>query len=162
MKRTLLFILITIFIANELYAKDKDPEFVKIQNQELVKFNKNNIELKLEVVIYNPRRIKAKLKSGTIEVFVRDKLLGTITDVEPVKLRKKANTSIPIYFNGKTGRAIASAFTQGGKLFFGGRLKAHLNGEIKVRALFIPLKINIMEDIKFKLSDINSKKEIAE
>jgi len=73
----------------------KKPEFLRVENIEVVKANLKNVELKANAIFKNPNSLGGKLWTNDIKVFIDEKYIGTVT-AEEFKVPAKKDFSIPL------------------------------------------------------------------
>ena len=133
-------------------VKEK-PQFIKVENIEVLESNSEFLTLSADAYFINPNDIGGQLKSDGIKVFVNSNEMATVSS-ESFKVPAKKEFSIPlkasisidsIFSNKNIGRLIGSLFSK--------KVKVQYKGNIKYKALGITYtyEVDKIEDIKIKL-----------
>lgn len=126
-------------------ASSKDPEFVKLKNTRLLKFNKEEIQLESTAVFYNPNKAKLKLREIYIDVYIDDTYLTTIDQTKVSKIKKKRTFEIPLHIKVKPENKLASLVSKALKALVTNQVKLRYEGFVKVSAYGIPVKVRLKE-----------------
>ena len=133
-------------------VKEK-PQFIKVENIEVLESNSEFLTLSADAYFINPNDIGGQLKSDGIKVFMNSNEMATVSS-ESFKVPAKKEFSIPlkasipidsIFSNKNIGRLIGSLFSK--------KVKVQYKGNIKYKALGITYtyEVDKIEDIKIKL-----------
>ena len=133
-------------------VKEK-PQFIKVDNIEVLESNSEFLILSADAYFINPNDIGGQLKSDGIKVFVNSNEMATVSS-ESFKVPAKKEFSIPlkasisidsIFSNKNIGRLIGSLFSK--------KVKVQYKGNIKYKALGMTYtyEVDKSEDIKIKL-----------
>jgi hypothetical protein len=88
-------------------------------------------------------------------VFYEDTKLGTIIEVNDVKIPKKSSFDIPLQLAIKPGPTALKLISGSAKLVFGGKVKIGYVGYVKIRALgMIPIKIKLDQTDTYEWKDL--------
>ncbi|MDB5228225.1 MAG: hypothetical protein JWN78_2418 [Bacteroidota bacterium] len=138
-------------------ADDKDPYLVKTKNFHVNHFSLQQIDLGTTAVIYNPYKVKVNIDEILIDVFIREKKLGTITEAaDVVKIKKVSAFDLPLKVDVKTGPTLSNLFAEGAKMALkGNKIGVDFKGYIKLKALgFVPVRVKIDQTEYFGMKDI--------
>ncbi|MCB9032902.1 MAG: LEA type 2 family protein [Chitinophagales bacterium] len=135
---------------------NKEPYLVETKDFKIQDFSLSTIDLGITCVIFNPYKVKVKVTEIVIDVFVEDKLLGTIfDDAEIIPVTKQSNFDLPVKISVKTGATLSKFSSTFWKLATGKQVRVDYKGYVKVKALgFIPVKVKINQTEYFDKSDI--------
>ncbi len=134
---------------------EESPYFVKMKDVKLKSLSFSELNINSQAVFFNTYNAKAKLTEVSIDIYVENKFIGTVTQTEDVDIPKKSAFDIPINIAAKTSSSIGSVFWQGGRMVFGKTVEIKFEGYIKIKALnFVPLKIPISSTEYYSLKDI--------
>lgn len=97
-RTTFLFACIVLISSCKISA----PTFKGLQSPELKNEN-GAMTLRTEVLMYNPNKIRVRLQSVNMDVFLNDKQLGTIGEEPDLLIKRKSDFAIPISLSVKTG-----------------------------------------------------------
>ena len=133
-------------------VKEK-PQFIKVENIEVLESNSEFLTLSADAYFINPNDIGGQLKSDGIKVFMNSNEMATVSS-ESFKVPAKKEFSIPlkasipidsIFSNKNIGRLIGSLFSK--------KVKVQYKGNIKYKALGMTYtyEVDKSEDIKIKL-----------
>ena len=90
-----LFIL-TAFVLLTGCATFQEPEFRGSEGVKMDKMDGKEITLSANVKVYNPNWYALKIKPSTVDVYLEDKLMGTIELTKKVKMKGKQETSLSL------------------------------------------------------------------
>ncbi len=78
-------------------VKPKAPEFRSIQNIEKPTYKSGDVNIKGEIVMYNPNRFGFNIKNTEIDVFINQKNVTSIKklDLTKVKVKNRAEFAVP-------------------------------------------------------------------
>jgi LEA14-like dessication related protein len=120
--------------------KFEEVEFKGVEEFKMPKINDKQVVLNLVVKVENPNNYKIKIKSSDMEVFVEEKMIGTLHLVEKIVIRKKKEDNYMIQ---------ASVDLEKGALFSMAKyaLKKEINirikGKVKGSVMGVSKKIDI-------------------
>lgn len=148
-----LIILSTIILAFISCKVKEKPEFIKVDNVEIVESNSKYVVVSADAFFLNPNDIGGKLKTDGIKVFINDNEMATIT-TENFKVPAKKEFSIPLTANIPTD-SIMSNKSIGGLLnsLFSQKMKVQYKGDIIYKALGFSYtyEVDRIENVKIKL-----------
>ncbi len=151
MKR--LIILSTICVMFNSCSVREKPEFINIENIQVVKSTSKYITLTADAFFINPNDIGGKLKTDGINVLINDRQLASVS-TQSFEVPAKQEFSIPlkvdiptdsIFSNKNLGGLIGSLFSK--------RIKVQYQGDIiyQVFGFSYAYKVDLTEQIKIKL-----------
>ena len=126
MKKVLYFMTLFLLIAS--CAIQKKPIFIKVDNIEILSYERDTVRLKAEAFFKNPNDIGGKLSTDSIFVFVNGAKLARVTSAS-FKIPARKEFAIPMLVEIPTKRIFES--NKNGIL--GGLLNSVLNKSIKVQ-----------------------------
>ena len=151
MKR--LIILSTIYISLFSCSVKEKPEFLSIENIDVVESTSKYVTITANAHFINPNDIGGNLKTEEIKVFVNDNQLATVS-TESFKVPAKKEFSIPLKANIPTD-SIFSNKNLGGLIgsLFSKKIKVQYKGDIiyKVFGFSYTYNIDKTEQVKIKL-----------
>ncbi len=151
MKR--LIILSTILILLFSCKVKEKPEFLSIENIEVVESTSKYITITADAIFINPNDIGGHLKTDEIRVFVNDNQLASVS-TKSFKVPAKKEFSIPLKANIPTD-SIFSNKSLGGLIgsLFSKKIKVQYKGDIIYKALGFSYThtIDKTEQVKIKL-----------
>lgn len=130
-------------------GKIKEPEYLDVNNVSLNTKNLVNTTLSADVRFYNPNRYNINLKSGSLDIFVENKLLGH-TELDSTIILPKLDTfQIPVVVQVDMKNAIGNALA----LSMKDSVLVRLEGKIKVgrSGVFITRPVHYESREKLKL-----------
>jgi hypothetical protein len=149
-------ILLFFTTATAVAGPDQPPYYVKMKGFKVQSFNRHKIELHATAVFYNTYNNKAKLEAVEIDVFLEDRLLGRISQLEEVKVPKLSAFDVPLVLKLEPpGPAVMNSLWQGSRLLVGQKVTITYKGFIKLKAIgFIPIKIPMEDKVQVSLKDL--------
>ncbi|QXP78360.1 MULTISPECIES: LEA type 2 family protein [Winogradskyella] len=149
-KRLLMFSLIFTLLFNCSFTKK--PEFVRLENIEVIDSNSKNITIRAEALFLNKNDVGGTLKTDDLKVYLNDlELASVISDEFDVPRRK--NFTIPLTVKVATasltsdknlGSLLGSLLTQSLKLHYKGAIK------YKIMGYSSTYTVNEIQDVKIK------------
>lgn len=147
-----LIILSTICIALISCSVNEKPQFIGLENIEVLESNSKYVTFTADALFLNPNDIGGELQTDDIKVFVNDNELASIS-TESFKVPAKKEFSIPLKTNILTDSLFSNKSIGGliGSLF-SKKIKVQYKGAIKYRAFGFSYIYNIdqTEDVKIK------------
>lgn len=150
--KTLLFILITFFSFQSLFAAPTAPEFVRTKDWNIDKVNGTEIILTAKVVFYNPNKIKAKLNSLDLDIKFNNLFIGKVIQTDIVKINGKSSFDIPIRIKFDLKESGFNLNNVIG-LITNKKFIVNLDGFLKAKVFLMPFKVNVNVKQEFKASD---------
>ena len=151
MKR--LIILSTIWMVFFSCSVKEKPEFLSVENIEVIESTSKYITITADALFMNPNDIGGDLKTEEIKVFVNDNQLASVS-TESFKVPAKKEFSIPLKANIPTD-SIFSNKSIGGLIgsLFSKKIKVQYKGDIiyKVFGFSYTYNIDKTEQVKIKL-----------
>ena len=151
MKR--LIILSTIWVIFFSCSVKEKPEFLSVENVEVIESTSKYITITADALFMNPNDIGGNLKTEEIKVFVNDNQLASVS-TKSFKVPAKKEFSIPLKANIPTD-SIFSNKNLGGLIgsLFSKKIKVQYKGDIiyKVFGFSYTYNIDKTERIKIKL-----------
>lgn len=152
MKQRMLFILITFTLVFNCTFNEQ-PQFIGVENIEVVNSNLKSITLKADAHFINPNDVGGILKTDDLKVYINDTEVATVVSDE-FKVPSKKNFTIPLIVAVATD-SIVDKKSLGGLLgsLISQRLKVQYKGDIKYKVLGFSssYSVNQTQDIKIKL-----------
>lgn len=146
-------ILSTIFVLFLGCSTKEKPEFLRVENIQVLESTSENILLSADAYFNNPNAIGGHLQSDGIKVIINDKEMATVSS-EAFKVPAKKDFSIPLQAEIPTDRVL-DINNLGGLLnsLLNKSLKVQYVGEIKYKVLGFShtYTIDKTEHIKIKL-----------
>ncbi|MCO5230845.1 MAG: hypothetical protein M9958_06780 [Chitinophagales bacterium] len=146
-------LVISLLFSSYAEAPSTEPYFVKMKGFKVVTFNAKRIELSSIAVFFNTYNHKAKLKEVNIDVYLENKYLGKVNNLEDVSIPKSSAFDIPLILNlDPPGPAITNSLWQGTKLLTGQKVKIRYEGYIKLKVLaFVPITVKIKDEMSYSI-----------
>ena len=144
-----------IFLTTSCALKKK-PEFIKVDNIQLIEANSKHITLGADALFNNPNVVSGRLNTDGVSVFINDVAFGFIS-AEEFKVPAKDNFNIPLQIQIKTNELLGkdpNGFLNGLlNSILNRNLKVTYKGVIQFKALGFTYKypISKTETIKVKL-----------
>ncbi len=132
---------------------NEKPEFLRVENIEIVESTSDHITLSADAFFLNPNDIGGELKSDGIKVFVNDEEMATISS-ESFEVPAKKEFSIPLQANIPSRKVLNTNTLQGiFNSLLNQKIKVQYLGDIEYKALGIShtYAIDKTEDVKIKL-----------
>jgi LEA14-like dessication related protein len=148
---TLLF----LFFINSttVFASPKSPEFVRTKEWKISRLPSGNIVLTTKAVFYNPNKAKAKLKDITLNVFANDDFIGTVNQIEKIKIHGNSSFDIPLRLEFNLKDSKIDLFGSLLNLMSNNKFIVDIIGDIKMNIFCIPFKVRIAEQEEFSIKD---------
>lgn len=146
-----LFIL-TAFVLLTGCATFQEPEFRGSEGVKMDKMDGKEITLSANVKVYNPNWYALKIKPSTVDVYLEDKLMGTIELTKKVKMKAKqeSSLSLPLLATLEDG-AMFTALRYAKK----DQVKVRIKGKVKGGIFFLSKKVEIDETKTVSGKDLN-------
>lgn len=146
-----LFIL-TAFVLLTGCATFQEPEFRGSEGVKMDKMDGKEITLSANVKVYNPNWYALKIKPSTVDVYLEDKLMGTIELTKKVKMKGKQETSLslPLLATLVDG-AMFTALRYATK----DQVKVRIKGKVKGGVFFVSKKMDVDETKTISGKDLN-------
>lgn len=146
----LLFFLTGLVSCKNLQA----PVFESIEQVD-VKSGKNmNITVVAEVNFYNPNNHKITLKHADIDVMLNDKLLTNYSRDYNLKIDKNEHFSVPVEITFTMADLNANVITSAINAFLGKKQRLGYQGNIRIRAFGVRIKVPVEGATRFDLNDL--------
>lgn len=150
-KRLLMFSLIFTLLFNCSFTKK--PEFVRLEDFEVVDSNSKNITIRAEALFLNKNDVGGTLKTDDLKVYINELELASVVS-EEFDVPKREKFTIPLTIKVETdsftndknlGSLLGSLILQ--------KLKVHIKGEIKYKIMGYSSTYSIdeIQDVKIKL-----------
>ncbi|WP_229724367.1 LEA type 2 family protein [Winogradskyella forsetii] len=150
-KRFLMFFLTFTVLFN--CSVTEKPEFLKLDNIQVVDSNSKNITLKADAFFLNKNDIGGTLKTDDLKVYINDLQVASVISDE-FDVPKRENFTIPLTVNVPTD-SIISDKNLGSLLgsLLSQSLKVHYKGEIKYKIMGYSSTYTVdeIQDVKLKL-----------
>ncbi|WP_179339107.1 LEA type 2 family protein [Winogradskyella ludwigii] len=150
-KRLLMFSLIFTLLFNCSFTQK--PEFVRLEDFEVIDSNSKNITIRAEALFLNKNDVGGTLKTDDLKVYINDLELASVVSDE-FDVPKRENFTIPLTIkvatesiinNKNLGSLLGSLISQS--------LKVHIKGEIKYKIMGYSSTYSVdeIQDVKIKL-----------
>jgi Late embryogenesis abundant protein len=150
-KRLLMFSLTFTLLFN--CAITEKPEFVRLDNIQVVNSNSKSITLRAEALFLNKNNVGGTLKTDDLKVYVNDAEVASVVSDE-FDVPKRKNFTIPLTVVVDTEKLIDKN-SLGGLLgsLISQKLKVHYKGEIKYKIMGYSSTYTVdeIQDVKIKL-----------
>lgn len=148
-----IIILSTILFAILSCKVNEKPEFLRVENIQVLESTSEHLTLSADAFFLNPNDIGGELKSDGIKVFVNDNEMATVSS-KSFEVPAKEEFSIPLKANIPTD-SIYSDKNIGGLIgsLFSKNIKVQYKGTIKYKALGFSYTYDVdkTENVKIKL-----------
>jgi hypothetical protein len=129
------------------------PEFVRLEDFEVIDSNSKNITIRAEALFLNKNDVGGTLKTDDLKVYINDLELASVVSDE-FDVPKRENFTIPLTIkvatesiinNKNLGSLLGSLISQS--------LKVHIKGEIKYKIMGYSSTYSVdeIQDVKIKL-----------
>jgi LEA14-like dessication related protein len=146
-----LFILSAIVLLTGC-ATFQEPEFRGSEGVKMDKMDGQEITLSASVKVFNPNWYALKIKPSTVEVYLEEKLMGTVQLTKKVKMKGKQESSLSLHL---------LATLEDGAMFAALRyatkdqVKVRIKGKVKGGIFFLSKKVEIDETKTISGKDLN-------
>lgn len=120
----LLALLTLLFSCRQIVA----PEYISIDNIKLGAESFSKATLSADVRLYNPNKSNLTFKSGSLDIYVDNRLLGHTELDSTIHIAKLDTFSVPIAVNLNMGNVLGNALSMGLK----DSVLVRLDGKVKV------------------------------
>lgn len=131
--KSLLTILVISFTLTSCF-KYEDVVMKEVTNVSINSFSANNIEIKVDMRIINPNNYKISIVDSDLELFVKNKKVGTSKIKDKIELPKNSDQTHQIVVVTNVGDMIGSAIPVILSVLFDDTVDLQVKGEIKARA----------------------------
>lgn len=126
----IVYVLFFAIICSGCLGKLKEPELIEVENIRLGGGGKLNT-LSGDVRLFNPNKHNLAFRSGNLDIYVEDKLLGKTALDSLIKVPKLDTFLIPIKIDLQTNNLLSNALS----FAFKDSLKVRFEGKVKVGRL---------------------------
>ena len=112
-------------------------------------------EMKLNIKMYNPNGVGAKLRSMTLEVKVNDKFLGSVKLDSLTKVGARQDFDLPMTFNTDIGTLASFIPTGISSLIKGKELPIEFSGEVTIQKFIFRKKFSFDYKSTYNTKDIS-------
>ena len=130
------------------------PVYKRIDNFQMVRVDKEGFKVYGQVVMYNPNRMRCKLNDMLMNVELNQKHVGTIGQVEPVKIMPRREFAVPLDLLIKPEMSFMDGLTSIYKIVTKKEVNLTLNGVVVVEAYGVKVSIPIKHDEKVDLTKL--------
>ncbi|MFT3701920.1 MAG: LEA type 2 family protein [Agriterribacter sp.] len=125
------------------------PEYVGVENLQLQSKNFANTSLSADIKLYNPNKSNLTFKSGSMDIFVENRLLGHTELDSTIYINKLDTFSVPIAVKLNMGNVLGNALSIGLK----DSVMIKLEGNVKVgkSGIFITRPVHYEKKEKLNL-----------
>lgn len=131
--KSLLTILVISFTLTSCF-KYEDVVMKEVTNVSVNSFSANNIEIQVDMRIINPNNYKISIVDSDLELFVKNKKVGTSKIKDKIELPKNSDQTHQIVVVTNVGDMIGSAIPVILSVLFDETVDLQIKGEIKARA----------------------------
>ena len=151
--KTNLFILLFVINSFDAVAGPESPEFVRTKDWQINKLESGNMVFTAKAVFYNPNKAKAKLKSIVLDIFTNDKKIGTVTQIEQIKIKGQSPFDIPLRLEFNLRESGIDVLGTILNLMSNNKFLVDIKGYLKLNVFCIPFKVEINEQEEFSIND---------
>jgi len=150
LKSILAFIVVSLTLTS--CFKYEDVVMKEVTNVSVNSFSANNIEIKVDMRIINPNNYKISIVDSDLELFVKNKKVGTSKIKDKIELPKKSDQTHQIVIVTNVGDMIGTAIPVILSVLFDESVDLQVKGEIKARAksLSKSFPVDFKERVKLK------------
>ncbi len=130
------------------------PVYKRIDNFQMVRVDKEGFKVYGQVIMYNPNRMHCKLNDMLMNVELNQKHVGTIGQVEPVKIMPRREFAVPLDLLIKPEMSFMDGLTSIYKIVTKKEVNLTLNGVVVVEAYGVKVSIPIKHDEKVDLTKL--------
>ncbi|MBV6483805.1 MAG: hypothetical protein KFKLKKLM_00261 [Flavobacteriales bacterium] len=147
-----LLVLIVISITLTSCFKYEEVVMKEVTNVSVNSFSANNIEIKVDMRIINPNNYKISIVDSDLELFVKNKKVGTSKIKDKIELPKNSDQTHQIVIATNVGDMIGTAIPVILSVLFDESVDLQVKGEIKARAksLSKSFPVDFKERVKLK------------
>ncbi|MBX3242098.1 MAG: LEA type 2 family protein [Chitinophagaceae bacterium] len=127
MTRSIFYCLLAAVLLSGCIGNVQEPEYIDVENIR-VDAARNLTNLYGDIRFYNPNKHNLAFKSGKLDVYIEDRLLGKTVLDSLVKIRKLDTFLIPVKIELDTKNLLSNALS----LAFKDSLKVRLDGKITI------------------------------
>lgn len=131
--KSLLTILVISFTLTSCF-KYEDVVMKEVTNVSVNSFSANNIEIKVDMRIINPNNYKISIVDSDLELFVKNKKVGTSKIKDKIELPKNSDQTHQIVVKTTVEDMVGSAIPVILSVLFDETVDLQVKGEIKARA----------------------------
>lgn len=145
-------VLIVISITLTSCFKYEDVVMKEVTNVSVNSFSANNIEIKVDMRIINPNNYKISIVDSDLELFVKNKKVGTSKIKDKIELPKNSDQTHQIVIATNVSDMIGTAIPIILSVLFDESVDLQVKGEIKARAksLSKSFPVDFKERVKLK------------
>lgn len=146
----------TLFILSAC-KKPQAPVFKEIKNLKIGKVQGGELLLTANAHYYNPNSMKGKLTGTDLDIAIKEKKVGVISQTELVKIPANADFVIPLEARLSASNLLSKDWLSGGGVLSflqDGKVPLHIEGEITIKIVEIPLKIPVDHTEEIRLKDL--------
>jgi LEA14-like dessication related protein len=126
----------------------KDPEFIEMRNFRVTDVGIKQSEAKMDLVYYNPNRMKLEMKSGEVDIYINGRFAGKSMLDTIISIPGKDTFSIPAKMNVEMKNAFPNALA----MVLNDEVEVKLDGYVKVGKGLIFINIPVRNTSKQKLN----------
>lgn len=126
--------LVVIFFSLFSCFKYEDVVLKEVTNVNVNSFSANHIEIKVDMRIINPNNYKISIVDSDLELFVKNKKVGTSKIKDKIDLPKNSDQTHQIVVVTNVGDMVGSAIPVILSVLFDETVDLQVKGEIKARA----------------------------
>lgn len=153
MTKTFLLIILFFGINTSVIASPESPEFVRTKEWRINRLASGNILLTTKAVFYNPNKTKAKLTDIILNIFANDKLIGTVTQIEKIKIHGNSSFDIPLSLEFNLKDSDLDLFGSLLSLMSNKMFLIDIIGYVKMNVFCIPFKVQVDEKQELSVKD---------
>ncbi len=133
----------------------KDPEFVKMKDWHIAKVAPSYFEITSKAQFYNPNKMGVTLTNVHADVFLGNEKLGTINQINSIKVPKNSAFEIPLLLTFTTEGKLNLVFGNLLKLLSAKTAVINYKGFIELKKANIRLKVDMSDKYEFNIKELN-------
>jgi LEA14-like dessication related protein len=149
--KSILLLIVISFTLTSCF-KYEDVIMKEVTNVSVNSFSANHIEIKVDMRIINPNNYKISIVDSDLELFVKNKKVGTSKIKDKIELPKNSDQTHQIVVVTNVGDMIGSAIPVILSVLFDDTVDLQIKGEIKARAksLSKSFPVDFKEKVRLK------------
>ncbi|MFN4122293.1 MAG: LEA type 2 family protein [Flavobacteriales bacterium] len=151
--RFTIFLFSIVFIVSTtscgIFSQPREPQIEKITNVKVGKINDGKLDLKVSTKLYNPDRIKFRIRKVDLDILINGYPVGKITNPSVIRIPKETNADIDWDIEANLMKLLKpgmllSVITQQ-------KMKLELSGYIRVKKSLFAKNIPVRVDSPFEI-----------
>jgi hypothetical protein len=121
-----------------------DISFKGVDNVALIGMEDNKIKFSADVAVFNPSSVGFRISQVSLKTSIDGMFLGTLTTIDPVKIKARSDTSYHAVFSLELANIITGASTLYG-LQRKRQVTIEMQGFVKARSWLTSRKVDVLE-----------------